>query len=223
MVAHRHPTVRLADDALDILKPTVVLSGGFMDPGIDWRDRLKFLRVQYPTIWKTFGEDALTAAAQPLPMGQCRWCWSWALAVPGNRRKLLAKAMVTPGARRLLGTPCKNCTGRVLKMLDARMKTGRSTAATGSGGASVEHMRGGAGGNGSRKSVLTSTPAAALRSQEERRGHAHAGCVICAQRPPALVASGGGLLSHPPWFTSVDDYRRWIAAGRPKRWAAEAR
>jgi hypothetical protein len=220
MVAHRDPSVRMADEALEVLKPSqeMLVAGGFMDPGIHWHDRLGFLKLHYPTIWQTFGEDALSAAAQPLPAGTCRWCWSWALAVPGNRRKLLAKAMVTPGARRLLGAPCKGCTERVLKLMDARMKTGRSAAATRPGS-------GNAGGNGSRKSVLTASSAAALRPLDERDLHAHDRCVICKQRPPALLIASGDLeprlKPHPPWFTTVDDYRRWVAAGRPKSWAAQ--
>jgi hypothetical protein len=63
LAAHRDPSVRLADQALEILQPKTVLAGGFMDPGIDWRDRLKFLQTHYPIVWDTFGEDALTSAA----------------------------------------------------------------------------------------------------------------------------------------------------------------
>jgi len=44
--------------------------------------------------------------------------------------------------------------------------------------------------------------------------------VLCAQRPLAMLTAGGDLQSHPPWFSSIDDYRRWIAEGRPKRWAS---
>jgi hypothetical protein len=181
LAAHRDPTVRLADDALDLLKPVVVLAGGVMDPGIGWRDRLDFLKLHYPVILRTFGEDVLQATAQPLPAGTCRWCWSWALAVPGNRRKLLAKAMTTPGAKRLLGTPCKVCTGRVLKMMDARMRTGRSAAATGTGSASVERMRGSAGGNGTRTASHKST-AAAPRPPTQRHLHDPFGnCKVCLE------------------------------------------
>ncbi len=190
LAAHRDPTVRMADQALEILQPKTVLAGGFMDPGVHWRDRLSFLRTHYPTVWDAFGEDALTAAAQPLPAGTCRWCWSWALAMPGNRRQLLAKAMMKPGARRLLGTPCKDCTGHVLKMLDGRMKTGRSAAATRSGGGTT-------GGSGSRRVVIEASSAAALRPPHDRKLHDPFGtCQVCLNwykthpGSTALTASG---------------------------------
>jgi len=107
---------------------------------------------------------------------------------------------------------------RTLAELDARMKTSRGVAATGTGSASTEQMRGGAGGTGSRL-VSHNTAAAPRRlSREQREEHAHDRCVLCGQRPLAMLTAGGTLEAHPAWFTSIDDYRRWIAAGRPKHW-----
>jgi hypothetical protein len=125
--------------------------------------------------------------------------------------------------RRLNGSRTPEEIRRTLAELDARMSTDRRGAATtGPGSTSVGNMRGGAGGNGTRPASHKST-VAALRPPSERREHAHDRCVICAQRPLAMLTAGGTLEPHPAWFTSIDDYRRWIAAGRPKWWEAQAR
>src|SRR5262245_10429363 len=97
--AYRNDQVALARQALGVLSPPSedlrLIASGDMNPGLAWQDRLAFLRLHYPTIWSTFGEDALAAAARPLPAGSCQWCWAYALAVRGNRKDLLLKASTT--------------------------------------------------------------------------------------------------------------------------------
>jgi hypothetical protein len=111
--------------------------------------------------------------------------------------------------RRLNGSRTPEEIRRTLAELDARMSTDRrgTTPALRSGPELSGHQV--------VSGVVLRPP---KRSREQREEHDHDHCVICAQRPHAMLTAGGTLEPHPAWFTSIDDYRRWIAAGWPKHW-----
>jgi hypothetical protein len=198
--AHRYG-LDVAEVVRTHIKPGTTLGGD-----TDLQARLRELISAYPAAMRLFGEPMLRAAlddAKWIPAGGCRWCLARMHAVMSDR----PKPRLSRAGRTLLGEPCDTCANR-------DTETGRSAAATetgsGAGSRSVSHST----------AAAPRPPKMRHLSREQREEHAHDRCVLCAQRPLAMLTAGGDLQSHPPWFSSIDDYRRWIAEGRPKRWAS---
>jgi hypothetical protein len=204
----RIPYNRLADQALAVLRPPAesLVAGGVMDPGFDWRDRVAFIRLHYPDVWSTFGEDVLAASARPMPSAACRWCWAFATARVGNRKSVLTRAMVSTAARRLLGEPCDSCRKRAFATLKRHVEAGRPQSP---GGAAM--------GAGRLTSVASSTHTLGAAPPDTRtKLHDPLGsCTTCNEyrrtHPAAALTAGGIPQGCPP--------HPWNEKPRPPKWA----
>jgi hypothetical protein len=157
-------------------------------------------------------------------MGWCQTCGERTVqrslaASAANGRILIAGRRSPAEVRRVLGSLDARMGGMtkdILAKLDHRMSTTdrRGAARRPPPVGVAPHSIAVSNGSGHRATF------AAPRPRPSNESTSHRGCVVCKERPPDALTAGGRVQSHPPWFTSVADYRAWVTAGRPKRWTS---
>jgi hypothetical protein len=153
--------------------------------------------------------------AAPSVAGDCGWCATRhrlaAMSDGASRLPQFGRLVASAAGRRVVGKPCDKCVKVALGTLKRRVDAGRGKTSGGTREASTHHQSDGGAKKTSHHVDPGTTGGRTLTASAV--DHAHRDCVVC-QGMPAYVAP------HPSWRTSIDDYRRWVASGRPPRWPA---
>lgn len=149
--------------------------------------------------------------------GECRWCPTrrQLASMPDGASRLpqFGRLVASAVGRRAVGKPCKRCVKTALGTLKRRVDAGRPK----NSGGVVRGTKDGGVHQGTPRldghHVNRTAPPGKTALTASAVDRAHYDCVVC-QGMPAYVEP------HPSWRTSVQDYRSWVASGRPKRWPA---
>jgi hypothetical protein len=149
-------------------------------------------------------------AAPSTAASACGWCPTRRQleTMPDGKQRMseFGRRIMSSADRR---TACKSCVKVALGTLKRRVDAGRGKTSGGTRDTSTHHQSDG----GAKKTSHHVTPGTTggRTLTASAVDHAHRDCVVC-EGMPAYVAP------HPSWRTSIEDYRRWIASGRPPRW-----
>jgi hypothetical protein len=152
----------------------------------------------------------------PSVAGDCGWCPTRrqlaSMSDGASRLPQFGRLMASAAGRRAVGEPCDKCVrtalGTIKRRVDARRPT-KTSGATPRDASSTQHQPDVGATKAHHVNPRGSTGGRTLAASAVDR--AHKNCVVCQDMPEYVEP-------HPSWHTSFEDYRRWVASGRPPRW-----